>query len=124
MVGVVVGTGTLMVIGVVGKLVLVVGGVVVVVGKLVVFEVVKFKVNSLGVIHFGILRINKGDTVSILIFNILYQRNEAITKKLSDQIKISFVKYVQPKLVTIYSHGKVNTLLWLGLLGLLLVLVH
>ena len=63
MVGVVVGTGTLMVIGVVDKLVLVVvGAVVVVVGKWVVIGVVKFKVNRLGVIHVGILRINKGDT--------------------------------------------------------------
>ena len=63
MVGVVVGTGTLMVIEVHGKLVLVVVGiVVVVVGKWVVVGVVKFKVNRLGVIHVGILRINKGDT--------------------------------------------------------------
>ena len=62
-VGVVVGTGTLMVIGVVDKLVLVVVGTVdVVVGKWVVIGVVKFKVNRLGVIHVGILRINKGDT--------------------------------------------------------------
>ena len=35
-----------------------------------------------------------------------------LLKNLSDQIKITRVKYIQPKLLVIYSHGKVNTLQW------------
>ena len=50
--------------------------------------------------------------VIVLIFNILYLRNEIINKNLSDRIEVTCVKYVKPKPLVINSHIKVNTLQW------------